>query len=131
MTINDVIEISSNGGRAPTRLIRAIYRASRFGQIALVLHDVEPQSVDRILDPVVESLPTTIPGVIYIDFCDEARVREALRSAGFVFVSTGAFRQFAESCGVEDRRLYSVDCSELGAAPHVVNGYAQDLCARQ
>ncbi|NRG18325.1 hypothetical protein HPQ64_11555 [Rhizobiales bacterium] len=125
MKINDVIEIASNGGHAPAGLIRAIYRASQFGQIALVLHDIERQSVDQILDPVVGSLPTTIPGVVYIDYGDEDRLREAVCSANFIFASTHSFRKFASNCGVDTCKLFSVDCQEMQAAPHLMNGYKQ------
>ncbi|MXN67420.1 hypothetical protein GR183_21140 [Stappia sp. GBMRC 2046] len=123
MKINDVIEIASNGQGAPTGLIRAIYQASQFGQIALVLHDIEPESVDQILDPVVETLPRTIPGVVYIDFNDKDRIREVVSSANCVFFATRAFRRIVSSCGVDSDRLYSVKSSALGVTPLVMNGH--------
>lgn len=63
-----VVELSA--GTAPdlrARLVEAAYRASRAGEVLLLLHGVERDAVDRILDGVVPAVGVQVHGVRYAD----------------------------------------------------------------
>jgi hypothetical protein len=65
MPLAAVVEIASDlEGRLPVPLIQTAYRASRSGPVVLVLRDVSPLAVDRVLDDVVASTPS-VHGVRY------------------------------------------------------------------
>ncbi len=89
-----VVEIardSDDGTR--TDLIRAAYRSSRSGLVALALSGVTRQSVDRVLDPVVDPRQDRIRGVVYVD-AEEAGedLLNAATHATVVVASTDRFR---------------------------------------
>lgn len=54
-------------GRLPEEMIRLAYKASRRVRIALLLDDVSPAEVDRLLDPLVARCRLDIPGLIYLE----------------------------------------------------------------
>ncbi|BCP53001.1 hypothetical protein K32_16180 [Kaistia sp. 32K] len=115
-----VIEISSvTEGSEPIQLLHCAYRASQSGLVALVLNGVEPRAADRILDPVVADMPLTIPGVEYVSIDDDARVRDAVLSAGIVFVMTRRFRSAVLGLGVDRERIWPVRSilTRLGQEP--------------
>ncbi|MFC6487592.1 hypothetical protein [Nitratireductor sp. GCM10026969] len=105
----DVVEISRRNGHIPSGLIEACYRASQSGLVVLALDGISPQAVNRILDPVVPTLPLDIPGVLYIDAADAARVQEAVFAAERIFVATIAFRGMVRALGVAPRLIAPVD----------------------
>lgn len=108
MRVRGVVEISGRKGRVPAGLVEDCYRASQNGLVALVLRDIPPQAVDRILDPLVPTLPLNIPGVLYIDSRETGRVREALLAAESIFVATAAFRGVVRALGVAPRLIAPV-----------------------
>lgn len=80
--VRAVVDITAEpAGCTLEELVVSAYRASRDGVVVLVLSGVSPAEVDRILDPVVPSMPLTIPGVRYLQATDEEAVRRAYRSA--------------------------------------------------
>ena len=76
-SIGDVVEVSRDlRGRLPADLIVATYRSSTRRCAALALaDDVSTSAVDALLDPVVKTLPLTMPGVLYIAMQDEGALR--------------------------------------------------------
>lgn len=127
MQIRDVVEISGINGRVPVGLIEASYRASQEVLVALILRGVSPQSVNRILDPIVPTLPLDIPGVLYIDADDHARVREAVLSAATVFVATATFRRLVRALGVAPTTIVPV--GRAGRPRRGLPGGADENCA--
>jgi hypothetical protein len=85
-----VIEVSADTtGEAPGGLIRAAYRASREGTVALLLNGVSAAQVDRALDAVVPLL-SGVSGVVY---CTPATLERVLQESGWpriAFVGTRA-----------------------------------------
>jgi hypothetical protein len=92
MHIQSVIEIAETDGRLPVEIIIKGYRLSQKRLTVFVLNEVTPAAVNRILDPVVPTLPLFIPGVLYVKISDDARVREAVESADVVYAATSLFR---------------------------------------
>lgn len=86
MRIAAVLEIAPEpSGALPTGLLAAAYRASSVGYVILVLRGVSPQSVDRVLDPLVASSRNwRLNGVVYVDACDEQFVCSAAKRARIV-----------------------------------------------
>ncbi|WP_424540810.1 hypothetical protein [Sinorhizobium medicae] len=78
MQTRSVIEIAGSGIHLPAELIIAGYWASQTGLVVFVLNGVTPPAVNAVLDPIVVTLPFSIPGVLYVDINDEKRVREAV-----------------------------------------------------
>jgi hypothetical protein len=99
MQARSVIEIADSEGILPVQLIVAGYWASQERLIAFILNGVTPQSIDLVLDPIVSTLPLLIPGVLYIDIGDEARVREAVQSAEEIFAASRTFRRLTACHG--------------------------------
>lgn len=104
-----IVEIASGSNeRERTELIRAAYRSSRSGLVALALRGVTRQLVDRALDAVVDARRDRIRGVIYVDADQSTEdLLIAARHASVVVASTERFRvELAElgvrALGVED-----------------------------
>ncbi|WP_156943366.1 hypothetical protein M728_000141 [Ensifer sp. WSM1721] len=93
MHARSVIEIADTKGIVPVQLILAGYWASQDRLVAFILNGVTPQSIDLVLDPIVSTLPILIPGVLYIDIRDKARVCEAVQSAEEIFAASRTFRR--------------------------------------
>jgi hypothetical protein len=102
-----VIEIMPSNGRLPAELIEAGYRSSQYGLVVFVLNNVTPQAVNLILDPVVRTMPLSIPGVLYIEIGDEQRVRDAVTSASIVYFASNALYNLAASYGASPELVYS------------------------
>ncbi|MBB4189121.1 hypothetical protein [Sinorhizobium terangae] len=113
MHVQNVIEITQTDGLLPAAVIITAYRASRYGLVVFVLNDVAPAAIDVILDPVVSTMPLSIPGVLYVHMSDEARVCQAVTSAETVYAATEAFRNLAVGYGAPPGNIRSVLTSEL------------------
>jgi hypothetical protein len=97
-----LVEISlPRSGAIPAGQIIAAYKASRFEPVALVLNGVSAGSVNKVLDPVVPTLPLDIPGIVYVDICDSARLGRLLCGARMLVASTPWLRTAAELAGLE------------------------------
>ncbi|OMQ43671.1 hypothetical protein BKP54_16740 [Ensifer sp. 1H6] len=94
-----VIEIMPSSGRVPAELIEAGYRSSQYGLVVFVLNNVTYQAVNLVLDPVVKTMPLSIPGVLYVKIGDEQRVREAVTSASIVYFASNSLYNLAASYG--------------------------------
>ena len=94
MQIAAVLEIApESSGGLPTGLLAAAYRASSVGYVMLVLREISPQAVDRVLDPLVSSSRNwRLNGVIYVDARDEQFVCSAAKRARIVVASSEEFR---------------------------------------
>jgi hypothetical protein len=113
MTPEILVEISlPRSGAVPADQIVAAYRASRFGQIALVLNGVSAGAVNKVLDPVVPTLPLDIPGLVYIDITDSARLGRLLCGARMLVASTPWLRTAAALAGLEVSRSLAPDAAE-------------------
>jgi hypothetical protein len=108
MQARSVIEIVESGGRPPADLIVAGYWASQAGLVVFVLNGVTPQAINLVLDPIVTTLPLSIPGVLYVRIHDEARVCEAVRCADEIYAATGSFRRLTADYGIAPTRIRSV-----------------------
>jgi hypothetical protein len=89
-----IVEIARGSDeRELTELIRAAYRSSRSGLVALALRGVTREIADRALDPIVDTLSDDARGVVYMD-ADETRedVYTAASHASVVVASTEDFR---------------------------------------
>ncbi|WP_143534119.1 hypothetical protein [Rhizobium sullae] len=102
-----VIEIMPSNGRLPAELIEAGYRSSQYGLVVFVLNNVTPQAINLVLDPVVRTMPLSIPGVLYIEIGDEQRVRDAITSASIIYFASNALYNLAASYGVSPALVYS------------------------
>lgn len=100
MQARSVIEIAESGGRLPTELIVVGYWASQAGIVVYVLNGVTPQAINLVLDPIVTTLPLSIPGVIYVSINDKARVCEAVRCADEIYAATKTFRRLTALYGI-------------------------------
>jgi hypothetical protein len=75
-----LVEVSADAlGGAPVDLVRAAYRASREGRMALLLDGVTTAQVDRALDPLVPVL-RGVSGVVY---CTAATLEPVLDGSGW------------------------------------------------
>ena len=108
MQARSVIEIAESGGSPPADLIVAGYWASQAGLVVFVLNGVTPQAINLVLDPIVTTLPLTIPGVLYVRINDEARVCEAVQCADEMYAATGIFRRLTADYGIAPTRIRSV-----------------------
>ena len=100
-----LVEISSTrSGGVPAGLIVRAYKASRFQQIALVLNRVSAVQVNKVLDPVVQTMPLDIPGVIYVDVSDRPRLHHLLGTARMIVASTSWLRSAAFRAGLDISR---------------------------
>ena len=110
MTPEILVEISlPRSGVVPADLIVAAYKASRFGQIALVLNRVSASLVNKVLDPVVPTMPLDIPGLVYIDISDSVRLGRLLCGARMLVASTPWLRTAAERAGLDVSRSLPSD----------------------
>jgi hypothetical protein len=104
-----IVEIARGSDEGElTELIRAAYRSSRSGLVALALRGVTREIADRALDPIVDTLSDDARGVVYMD-ADETRedVYTAASHASVVVASTEDFRiellkRGISAVGVED-----------------------------
>ena len=116
-----VIEIMPSNGRVPAELIEAGYRSSQYGLVVFILNNVTYQAVNLVLDPVVRTLPLSIPGVLYVKIGDEQRVREAVTSASIVYFASNSLYNFAANYGAAPKLVHldlppqSNDTDELSA----------------
>ncbi len=115
MQARRVIEIVQSGGYLPAELILTGYWASQSGLVVFILNGVTPQAVDLVLDPIVVTLPMTIPGVLYVDVGDKTRVREAVLFAEEIYAATRLFRRLTIRCGIAPKLIAPVD----GAIPRL------------
>ncbi|MBM3094292.1 hypothetical protein GFB56_26470 [Ensifer sp. T173] len=116
-----VIEIMPSNGRVPAELIEAGYRSSQYGLVVFILNNVTYQAVNLVLDPVVRTMPLSIPGVLYVKIGDEQRVREAVTSASIVYFASNSLYNFAANYGAAPKLVHldlppqSNDTDELSA----------------
>jgi hypothetical protein len=97
-----VVEITSGTGeRERTELIRAAYRSSNSGVVALALRGITRQIVDRALDSIVDIRRDRVRGVVYID-ADRSQedVLTAASRAEVVVAETEEFRAQLLSRGI-------------------------------
>jgi hypothetical protein len=88
-----LVEVGSETEEAERiALIRAAYRSSRAGIVALALRGVSIQSVDRALDEVVDARDDAVKGVVYLNGDDERALFAAAADAAVVLASTERFR---------------------------------------
>jgi hypothetical protein len=89
-----LIEITAGSDeRKRTELIRAAYRSSRSGVVALALRGVATQVVDRALDSIVDIRRDRVKGVVYIDGeCSQQELLAAAMKAEVVIAETEGFR---------------------------------------
>lgn len=96
-----IVEITRHAdGMLPTALIAAAYRASAAAPILLVLRDVEVETIDRILDPLVANASSPVQGVVYVDAADESRITAAARQARFAVPTTQSLSLLLASMGL-------------------------------
>jgi hypothetical protein len=102
MQIAAVLEITlESTGALPTGLLAAAYRASAVGYVMLVLRDVAPQAIDRVLDPLVSAGRNwRLNGVVYVDGSDEQVVCSAARRARVVMAATDDLRATFDERGI-------------------------------
>lgn len=83
-----IVEIEPQlNGKPPGDLLRAAYLASRRGCIGLVLNHVMPMDIDREIDSLVAGMPLDIPGLLYVDRHDTARLGSCIATASMIFIS--------------------------------------------
>ena len=102
-----IVEITNGSDEGErTELIRAAYRSSRSGVVALALRGITAQHVDRALDPVVDMRNDQVRGVVYLDANQpgEALLRAASQ-ASVVIASTDDFRAELLQRGIEAVRV--------------------------
>lgn len=88
-----VVEIGCDTDEtARSALIRAAYRSSRSGLVALALRGVTTQSVDRVLDQIVDANDHELKGVVYLNGDDAPALLSAAAMAEIVIASTDGFR---------------------------------------
>ncbi|WP_331372028.1 hypothetical protein [Sinorhizobium chiapasense] len=113
MHVQNVIEITQTDGLLPAAVIITAYRSSRYGLVVFVLNNVAPAAIDVILDPVVGTMPLSIPGVLYVQISDEAQVSQAVSSAETVYVATEAFHNLAVGYGASPGNIRPVGSSQF------------------
>ena len=88
-----VVEIADESDeRERTELIRAAYRSSRSGLVALALRGVTRQVADRALDSVVDARSDQSRGVVYMDAHETRELVAAASRASIVVAITEGFR---------------------------------------
>ena len=97
-----VVEITNGSDEGErTELIRAAYRSSRSGVVALALRGVPRQIVDRALDSVVDLRQDRVRGVVYLDADERGQdVLATASQAEVVIAQTEAFRSELLSLGI-------------------------------
>ncbi|HEV7321399.1 MAG TPA: hypothetical protein VGO04_22575 [Ensifer sp.] len=109
MYVQSVIEIAETDGQLPVEIIIKGYRLSQKRLTVFILNEVTPAAVNRVLDPVVPTLPLLIPGVLYVKMSDGARVREAVEAAEVVYAATAMFRDLLTGYGILPCLLRSIE----------------------
>ena len=104
-----VVEIAANNGQPPVNLIQNCYRLSTACLVVFILNGVSPQTINLILDPIVPSLPLDIPGVLYVDISDEARVRQSVLSSRTILARTKTFQRVVERYGLARHVVSGMD----------------------
>jgi hypothetical protein len=96
-----VVEIASDADPGDrSGLIHAAYRSSRSGVVGLALHGVTRETVDRVLDTVVEARDVGLKGVVYLDAEDEPAMLAVASHAAVVIASTEGFRSQVGEWGI-------------------------------
>ena len=95
-----VVEIAAESGRADALLIRAAYRLSTSGVVALALRGVDAAAVDRLLDEVVAAREDDAKGVVYLDASDEPALLAAAAQAAIVLAATERFAAQLDRHGI-------------------------------
>jgi hypothetical protein len=96
-----VVEIAHESGEDErARLIRAAYRSSGSGLVALALRGVTREAVDRALDGVVDARNGALKGVVYLDAAHDAELLATAAQASIVIASTENFRARLRAHGV-------------------------------
>lgn len=96
-----IIELTHlSDGELPIELLEAAYRASETTGVVLVLPASMIRLVDKLLDPVVQTVGPTSSGIRYLDPSDEPAVRAVLASATCVVAVTAPFRMRCQALGV-------------------------------
>ncbi|HEV7308401.1 hypothetical protein [Ensifer sp.] len=119
MHVQSVIEIAETDGRLPVEIIIKGYRLSQKQLTVFILNEVTPAAVNRVLDPVVPTLPLLIPGVLYVKISDDARVREAVAAADVVYAATAMFRDLLTGYGVLPCLLRSIELLRPDASKRI------------
>lgn len=88
-------------GRPPSDLIRTIYRASEGGQYICALRGVDWHMMNKVLDPLVATMPLTIPGILYVDIENESAIRQAILSTDLMLAISSQFRAMGEALGFQ------------------------------
>ncbi len=105
-----VIEITRDpDGGLPAKLILEAYRASAHGVVVLVLREISPPAIDRILDDLVLQMPLGTPGVIYVDADDELSVLDLGRGADVIFAATDKFRALVSAPAIDPSVVRPLD----------------------
>jgi hypothetical protein len=126
MPVGAVVEIApGNDGTLPIGLISAAYRASSSIPILLLLRALTPQTIDRVLDPVVASAGIASRGVRYVIAGDADVGSETLRvieDADLVVATTDRFRETLAARGITfvDPRVSGENLEELLRGPRPV-----------
>lgn len=96
-----IVEIADGVDPAErAELIRAAYRSSRSGLVALALRGVSARSVDSVLDGTVDARDREVCGVVYLDGEDRQAVMAAAARASVVVAVTERFRHELNDCGI-------------------------------
>lgn len=97
-----VVEIADGSDEGTrTELIRAAYRSSRSGVVALALRGVTRQVADLALDPVVDCRNDLLRGVIYMDATETKEdLFSAAARASVVIACTDDFRRELHDRGI-------------------------------
>ena len=111
-----VVEITDESDeRTRTDLIRAAYRSSRSGVVALALRGVTRQDADLALNPIVDARDGLACGVVYMDMHTGEDLFAAAASAAFVVACTEDFRRELHERGI--RALEPGDMTRVLASP--------------
>ena len=95
--VQAVIEICKQPHETlPLEVLRTAYIASCKGTIILVLHEVEPRSIDKVFDELVHKLPLNIPGVLYFNADNLSSIQTAVNATELVFFQTSYFKQLVK-----------------------------------
>ena len=114
-----VVEITAGESRERSaELIRAAYRASRSGVVAVALRGVSSHAADRLLDDIVDPTDPTVQGILYVDADDAIRLTGMLAHARCAIGSSAPFRAIAHGLPV---RAFDAHHAELGLGLRVAH----------
>lgn len=108
MHVQSVIEITPTDGHLPAAVIVSGYRSSQYGLVIFILNEVTAAAINLVLDPIVNTMPLSIPGVLYVQISDETRVRQAVTSAETIYVATEFFQNLAIGYGAVSGILHPI-----------------------